>query len=108
MKQWYRFEWHVEIFDVDSRSARIWPRIYDLAGNLVADASTYIQEAHPSRAVTLQQWYDNGGFHRFTNLEMARRFGLGYEGSATAVDTGRKWYYAGVEIRSDTWVGAIR
>lgn len=108
MAQWYRFEWHVEIFDVANRSARIWPRIYDMAGTLVADASAYIQEAHPNSPLTLQQWYDNGGFHRFTDLEMARKFGLGYEGPAGAADRGRKWYYAAVEIRSDTWAGPLR
>ena len=108
MAQWYRFEWHVEIFDVANRSARIWPRIYDMAGTLVADASAYIQEAHPDSPLTLQQWYDNGGFHRFTDLEMARKLGLGYEGPAGAADRGRKWYYAAVEIRSDTWAGPIR
>lgn len=108
MAQWYRFEWHVEIFDVANRSARIWPRIYDMAGNLVADASAYIQEANPSSPLTLQQWYDNGGFHRFTDLEMARKFGLGFEGPATSVDTGAKWYYAAVEIRSDTWAGPVQ
>jgi hypothetical protein len=108
MAQWYRFEWHVEIFDVANRSARIWPRIYDMPGNLVADASAYIQEANPSSPLTLQQWYDNGGFQRFTDIEMARKFGLGYEGPTGAVDNGRKWYYASVEIRSDTWVGPIR
>jgi hypothetical protein len=107
MGQWYRFEWHVEIFNVANRAARIWPRIYDMAGTMVADASAYIQEANPGSPLTLQQWYDNGGFHRFTDLEMARKFGLGYEGPAGAADNGRKWYYAAVEIRPDRWVGPV-
>ncbi len=79
------------------------PRIYDMAGNLIADASAYIEEANPTSPVTLQQWYNNGGFHRFTDIEMVRKVGVGYEGPAGSVDRGRKWYYAAVEIRSETW-----
>jgi hypothetical protein len=103
---WYRFEWQVEFVSTAARTARIWPRIYDMQGTLLFDASGYV--GIDQSGSTLQQYYDRGGTARFTDLDLARRFGLGYEGTAGANDTGRKWFYAGVEIRSDTWPGPIR
>lgn len=102
---WYRFEWFVELVNVSARTARIWPRIYDMAGNLLYDASSFVDYAEPT--TTLQLYYEEGGTTRFTDLNLARRFGLGYEGTATAKDLGRKWYYAAVELRSDTWPGPV-
>ncbi len=106
MGQWYRFEWHVQILDVNARTARIWPRIYDTAGTLVHDADSFVPIDPGNGTGTLQQYYDMGGSHRFTKLEMARKFGLGYEGVGPPTD--RKWYAAAVEVRSDDWVGPIR
>ena len=103
---WYRFEWFVEFVSVPARTARIWPRIYDMAGRLVYDASSFV--AYDDSTTTLRQYYDRGGTTRFTDLNLARRFALGYEGTATATDQGRKWYYAAVELRSDTWPGPVR
>lgn len=104
MRRWYRFEWHVDFVSNNSTRARIWPRIYDMAGNLVHDASSY---RNTDTGQTLKQFYDGGGVHTFTNTDLARRFAVGYEGNAMARDTGRRWFYAGVEIRSDTWPGPI-
>lgn len=106
MGHWYRFEWHVQILDANARTARIWPRIYDAAGQLVHDANSFVPLDPANGTGTLQRYYDMGGAHRFTTLDLARKFGLGYEGVGPA--TGRKWYAAAVEVRSDDWVGPIR
>jgi hypothetical protein len=106
-REWYRFEWHVEFVDVGARTARIWPRIYDLQNRLVHDAASHVNIDTPS-GPTLAQYYANGGVARFTSLDNARKFGIGYEGTAGATDQGRKWYYASVEIRSDTWPGPVQ
>lgn len=106
MGQWYRFEWHVEIFDASAQTARIWPRIYDAAGKLLHDAKSFVPLDPVNGSGTMQQYYDLGGGHRFPSLELARKFGLGYEGVGPA--TGRTWYVAAVELRSDDWVGPVR
>jgi hypothetical protein len=106
-REWYRFEWHVEFVDVAARTARIWPRIYDMENRLIYDASRFVNIDQPG-GPTLAQYYANGGVARFTNLANARKFGVGYEGTAGAQDLGRKWFYAAVELRSDTWAGPVR
>ena len=103
---WYRFEWFVEHVNVSALTARIWPRIYDMEGTLLYDASSFV--AYDQSSTTLEQYYNGGGTTRFTDLNLARRFGLGYEGTRGASDQGRKWYYAAVELRSDTWPGPVR
>ena len=103
---WYRFEWYVEFVSLTARTARIWPRIYDMAGTLLYDASSFV--AYNQSTTTLQQYYDGGGTTRFSDLSLARRFGLGYEGTGGASDQGRRWFYAAVELRSDTWPGPVR
>ena len=103
---WYRFEWFIELVNVPARTARIWPRISDQAGNLLYDASSFV--AYEQSGTTLQQYYDGGGTAHFSDLDLARRFGVGYEGTGGASDQGRRWYYAAVEIRSDRWPGPIR
>jgi len=102
-RQWYRFEWHVDY--VSGGRSRVYPRIYDLAGTLLYDADDY---RHQDTGQTLQAFYDAGGYNTFSNLDLARRFAIGYEGSAMARDNGALWYYAAVEIRSDSWVGPVR
>ncbi|MGH7462393.1 MAG: Ig-like domain-containing protein, partial [Longimicrobiales bacterium] len=87
-RAWYRFEFFVEIL---SSTFRVWPRIYDAAGNLVCQASTYHHVDGGSR--TLQDMNNSGG-SPFTNLDLLRRFGIGYEGTGGATNTGTHWYYA--------------
>jgi hypothetical protein len=35
-------------------------------------------------------------------------FGVGNNGQAGAVDTGKYWYFAGVEVRTDRWPGPVQ
>jgi hypothetical protein len=111
MGTWYRFEWHIQYIDVAQMRARIWPRIYNMAGELLYDANTFHSVWEPNVISSLAAYYARGGYHQFTDLNLARRFGVGYEGSGLINETlpeGRRWYYAAVEIRSDTWPGPYR
>lgn len=113
---WHRFELHVEF--VDDFDVQIHPRIYGPDGELIADESTIVNVDYDPNVAghsTLEQWYADGNVVSFTDLELASHFGLGTEGSQGADDTcpdGETgctyWYYAGVEIRDDTWPGPIR
>ena len=102
-RTWYRFEYHVEFVDVANRRARIWPRIYTMAGTLLYDADDHVDIDNPGR--TLAQYYAQGGYHTFASLENATRYGLGYEGTALATNQGRKWYHASVRVCMDNWCG---
>ena len=103
-REWYRFEYFVEL--LSNQRFRVWPRVYNMAGNLIVDARNYNHLDGGSR--TLQQFHDAGGSSPYGNADAVRRFGVGYEGSAGAVASGGRWYYAAVEIRSDTWPGPVR
>jgi hypothetical protein len=102
-RAWYRFEFYVEI--LSAGRFRISPRVYDAAGNLICQSSTFHHVDGGSR--TLQDLNNTGG-SPYTNLDLLRRFGIGYEGTGGATNTGTHWYYAAVEIRSDTWPGPVR
>ncbi|MGH7467400.1 MAG: hypothetical protein ACRENP_05375 [Longimicrobiales bacterium] len=102
---WYRHEWFIEIVSTSTRQYRVWPRIYDMAGNLIRDASHFLIGDPSSDQTTLAQWYARGGGDRFTDLNLARRFTLGMEGPGGAPVTNRHWYYAAVSVRLDTWPG---
>jgi hypothetical protein len=101
---WYRFEYFVEL--LPNARFRVWPRVYDMAGNLVLDARNYTHLDGGSR--TLQQFHDGGGTSPYHSLDALRRFGVGYEGSAGASASGGRWYYAAVEIRGGNWVGPVQ
>ncbi|MGH7460709.1 MAG: hypothetical protein ACREMA_06730, partial [Longimicrobiales bacterium] len=100
---WYRFEYFIEI--LPGQRFRVSPRVYGPTGSLVCQSSTYHHVDGGSR--TLQD-LNNAGGSPYTNLDLLRKFGLGYEGTNGATNTGTRWYYAAVEIRSDTWPGPIR
>jgi hypothetical protein len=116
--QWYRFEYYVHY--TSANRVRVYPRIYDAAGNLILSDSDFWQE-NPGGAVwngrrdwTLASYYAAGfdfcvnpsaetvlGGHNMTN------FSLGNNGQASAADTGLSWYFAGVQLRTDTWPGPV-
>lgn len=102
--EWHRFELHVEVLDQSGRH-RIHPRVYNAAGELVADASRY---TFISGGQTLAEFYAGGGYNQADNLDLLRRLTMGYEGTAGTPDLGERWYYAAVEVRTDTWPGPVR
>lgn len=103
---WYRFEYRVEFFDpTDPLKLRIWPYIYDMAGNLVADADDYMDGRFTPRS--LAQDYAAGGYRTTETRARGYHFFLGYEGTAGNERVGDRWAYAGVEIRTDRFPGSI-
>jgi hypothetical protein len=109
--RWYRFEYHVDFVNVRASDAdvRIWPRVYDMSGNLLYDARTFRRTGGWGGSTTqsLQAWYDAGGLLYFNTLGLTDEFGVGYEGPGGATDTGQKWYYAGVAVGRGGWLGGL-
>lgn len=104
LRVWYRFEWHVEF--TTGNEFRLWPRVYDMHGELVADAGSIRRTWIESR-VTLEQWYAAGNSCRMPDMANARKIGIGTEGPAGARNTGEAWYYAAFAAGT-TWPGPVR
>lgn len=105
--QWYRFEYRVDFYDpANPLRARIWPYVYNLAGNLVAGPDAWTDVDDPTRSVAAA--YAAGGYANFSSQNAVRDFLLGYEGTSGNSDTSARWYYAGVEVRTDHFPGPIR
>lgn len=110
---WYRFEWMLEY--VGDIEFRIWPRVYDAAGNLLYDHRHFGQnEYNGPEDLTLEEYYalDNGtrvmahvGGAAGASAELARNFGIGNEGPANATDTRGYWYYAKFALSTTGWLG---
>jgi hypothetical protein len=106
--QWYRFEYFVDY--IDSSHIQVHPRIYDAAGTLILSDADFLQEDFGVASWngrsdwTLASYYAAG--HTFcVNPGWMNDLGLGNNGQQGAADTGRYWYFAGVQIRSDRWPG---
>ena len=103
---WYRYEWEMEY--VTPTTYRIWPRIYDMQGNLLFNASSYFQNDYPqSGPYSLTTWYAAGNTFGFSDVSLARHFGLGNEGPGGSTATGLYWYHAAVKLSTDGWIGGI-
>jgi len=101
---WYRYEWHMEY--VTSTTYRIWPRIYDMAGTLLYDATRFYQSDYPTSGThSLATWYAAGNAFGFTDVALGRRFGLGNEGPGGSTSTGGYWYHADVALSTSGWIG---
>jgi Big-like domain-containing protein len=110
--QWYRFEYFV-----DYRSAnqiQVHPRVYDAANNLILSDADFRQSDYQHSGVgwngrddwTLASYYAAG--HTFcVDPAWMNNFGMGNNGQFAATDTGQSWYFAAVQIRSDTWPGPV-
>ncbi len=101
---WYRYEWMMEY--VTPTTYRIWPRIYDMAGTLLYDATRFFQSDYPqSGNQSLASFYAAGNTFGVTNAQMARAFGIGNEGPAVSNSTGGFWYHADVALSTTGWIG---
>jgi hypothetical protein len=102
---WYRYEWQMQY--VTPTTVRVHPRIYDMSGTLIHEASSFINDLG---SMNLQQWYDagntiplaNGGT---ANAELARNFGMGNEGPGSSTSTLGYWYYARFALSTAGWIG---
>jgi hypothetical protein len=106
---WYRFEYFVHF--VDATHIQTHPRVYDSNGTLIAADADFLQEDYKAGGVwngrddwTLQSIYASGHAYCVVPAPMTS-FAMGNNGQAGAVDTGLYWYYAALQIRSDTWPG---
>ena len=110
--RWYRFEYWVHFTAPSRMQVRI--RIYDDQGVLVATESNFKPDPGWGQwlSATLTSYYagtdPGGGITDFgitpsnlVNLE------FGGNGPAVASNTGRFWYFAGVQVRNDTWPGPV-
>jgi hypothetical protein len=101
---WYRYEWMIEY--VTLNSTRIWPRIYNMAGQLLYDANSFYQNDHPlSGSLSLAQHYANGYTIPIGDVQLARRFGLGNEGPGMSNASMEYWYIADVGLSLQGWIG---
>lgn len=101
---WYRYEWHMEY--VTSTTYRIWPRIYNMAGTLLYDATRFYQNDYPQSGThSLSTWYSAGNTFGFSDVTLAQRFGLGNEGPGGSSNTGGYWYHADVALSTSGWIG---
>lgn len=101
---WYRFEWEIEY--LTALTYRIYPRIYNAAGTLLYDVSSYYSALFPFTQ-SLQAWYALGNSYSVTNATWAREFSMGNEGPATSTNNGEHWYYANVAISTSGWIGPV-
>jgi uncharacterized protein YjdB len=105
---WYRLEYWVHF--TDASHVQIHPRIYDLAGNLLADETVFQQVDFGmatwggSSTWTLGSWQAAGNASA-VNPALLTTFAIDNNGQLGAVATGQAWYVAGVMIRNDRWAG---
>jgi hypothetical protein len=99
--QWYRFEYFVDF--VDANHIQVHPRVYDAAGALILSDANFLQE---DGAGSLATWYASGK-NFCVQPTWVNDFSVGNNGQASAVDTGKYWYFAGVQLRTDTWPGPV-
>jgi hypothetical protein len=110
--QWYRLEYYVHF--VDASHMQVHPRIYNASNTLLYDDADFRQQDWAATSFfwngrndwTLASFYAAG--HSFcVDPAVMNDFAVGNNGQAGASDTGRYWYYAAVEVRSDTWPGPV-
>lgn len=106
--RWYRFEYHIHF--VTATTIQFHPRIYDDANTLLFTDVDMRQLDYGSAAWngrsdwTLESFYAAG---KTMTIDPAKivDFGMGNNAQAGTTNTSLYWYYAGVQIRTDTWPG---
>jgi hypothetical protein len=105
---WYRFEYFVHF--VDATHIQVHPRVYDASGTQILSDADFRQSDYGSATWngrndwTLASLYASG-YSYCVDPTSLTHFAMGNNGQLDAVDTGLPWYYAGLEIRTDHWVG---
>jgi hypothetical protein len=108
--QWYRFEYYVHY--TASNRVQVHPRVYNAAGTLVFSDADFRQSDYGSQVWngrsdwTLASYYA-AGYDFCVDPTWMNDFGLGNNGQFGAADTGLYWYFAGLQIRTDTWPGPL-
>jgi hypothetical protein len=115
---WYRIEYFVHY--VDATHLQVHPRVYDTNGTLLFADADFQQSDYGtatwngSSTWTLASYYaGNNSFCVNPNAAVGagghalRNFEVGNNGQQGAADTGLYWYFAAIQIRSDTWPGPV-
>lgn len=101
--RWYRYEWEMRY--VSATRYQVWPRVYDDAGVLVADADDFVQEDYPGAGQqTLAGWFAAGNAGTVQDPALARHFGIGHEGTSGSATLGY-WYYGKFAMSTTGWLG---
>jgi hypothetical protein len=100
---WFRYEWHIEY--TSQRAYRIYPRIYNMAGELLYDFRNLFQMDYQGNGHSLKSWYDAGNTFGVNDPVLATHFGLGNEGPANSSATMGYWYVADVALSTKGWIG---
>lgn len=104
--RWYRYEWMVEY--ITSTTVKVWPRIYDDTGALIATSDNFFNAENPfpgNDHTTLTQYYASHTF-TITDTTDARSLSFGTEGPAGTSDTDEPMYFAKYGIALGGWLGA--
>ena len=106
---WYRFEFWVHFVDATHIQPHV--RIYDAGGTLLYGDDNFQQSDYGntpawngSSTWTLAS-FAAAGYSAPVNPAELVNFVLANNGQQSAADTGLYWYFAGVQIRTDGWVG---
>jgi hypothetical protein len=108
--QWYRFEYYVHY--TASNRVQVHPRVYNAAGTLIFSDADFRQSDFGSASWngrsdwTLASYYA-AGYDFCVDPTWMNDLGLGNNGQFGAADTGLYWYFAGLQLRSDTWPGPL-
>jgi hypothetical protein len=105
---WYRLEYYVHW--TDATHIQVHPRVYDAAGTLILSDANFLQTDYGAASWngrsdwTLASYYA-AGYNFGVDSPWVPYFAMGNNSQSGSVDTGLFWYYAGVQIRTDTWPG---
>lgn len=102
---WYRYEWYIEY--LSATVFRLYPRIYNMADELLYDVNTFYPFNRNPSVESLQDWYDAGNAFSVVDTANARMYAVGYEGPNMSADTGAHFYKAALKFQTGDWVGPI-
>src|SRR5262245_24821810 len=110
MGQWYRFEYFVHF--VDATHIQLHPRVYDMNGNLMFSDGEFKQTDFGGATWNGRNDWSLASYYAAGNSfcvdpDAVNDIGLGNNGQQGASNTGQYWYFAGIQVRTDTWPGAM-
>lgn len=105
---WYRFEALIDYLgDTANAPYQMHPRLYDSAGVLLYDDSTFIGSDNPT-TITLQTMYANGDSFPVQEDGDRRTLVLSQEGATGLTDNrGEFFWWAGLGVSDSTWLGTF-
>jgi len=108
--RWYRLEFFVHF--TDATHVQMYPLVIDDNETLALTADQFEQSSYGLEVWngrndwTLGSYYESGRSF-CVDPAFVNDFGIGNNGQQGAADTGRAWYFAAIEIRTDRWPGPV-